>query len=79
MGCLKHEFVVIHWMDLTPQVVHDYQHLGVTNDFLIATQDPLAVLYNDRCAAALGIASICASYPLVYAIHSPLSSKQGAP
>ncbi|GAX78545.1 hypothetical protein CEUSTIGMA_g5985.t1 [Chlamydomonas eustigma] len=28
-------------------VIHDYDHRGVNNDFLIKTNDPLAVLYND--------------------------------
>ncbi|GIL81201.1 hypothetical protein Vretifemale_10265, partial [Volvox reticuliferus] len=33
---------------LIHQIVHDYGHPGLTNDFLVATSDPLAVRYNDR-------------------------------
>ena len=43
-------------------IVHDYEHVGLTNDFLVASGAPLAVLYNDRaplenhyCAAAFAL------------------------
>ncbi len=28
--------------------IHDFEHKGVNNDFLIKTSDPLALLYNDN-------------------------------
>jgi len=33
---------------LLAAAIHDYDHPGYTNNFLIATHDPLAILYNDR-------------------------------
>eukprot|EP00976_Prorocentrum_cordatum_P087565 1186959-Prorocentrum_minimum.AAC.1 len=30
--------------------VHDLAHRGLTNDFLISSRDPAAIMYNDRCA-----------------------------
>jgi hypothetical protein len=30
------------------QILHDFQHGGVSNDFLVQSSDPLALLYNDR-------------------------------
>jgi hypothetical protein len=30
------------------QILHDFQHGGFSNDFLIQSSDPLAMLYNDR-------------------------------
>jgi hypothetical protein len=31
------------------QCLHDFEHRGVNNDFLVKSSDGLALLYNDRC------------------------------
>ena len=28
-------------------IIHDYEHRGVNNEFLIRSSDPLALMYND--------------------------------
>lgn len=47
---------------LTAAIIHDFEHRGVTNDFLITVQDPIAIRYNDsspqenhHVAAAFGL------------------------
>ena len=37
-----------HMSLLLAAAMHDYDHPGRTNAFLVDTQDPLAILYNDR-------------------------------
>ena len=29
-------------------IIHDYEHVGLTNDFLVSSSDPLALRYNDK-------------------------------
>ena len=33
---------------LLSAAIHDYDHPGLTNNFLVASNHPLAILYNDR-------------------------------
>ena len=35
-------------MSFMSAIIHDYEHRGVNNDFLIKSHDDLAVLYNDH-------------------------------
>ena len=37
-----------HIASMWSAVMHDFEHGGVNNDFLIKTSAPLAVLYNDQ-------------------------------
>lgn len=38
--------------------IHDLQHLGVTNDFLVKAGDDIALLYNDRAVLESHSASL---------------------
>jgi hypothetical protein len=38
--------------------IHDLQHPGVTNDYLVQNSSPLALRYNDRAVAESNSASV---------------------
>jgi hypothetical protein len=38
----------MHVVSLLAQIVHDFGHGGRTNDFLVASGNKLALLYNDQ-------------------------------
>lgn len=38
----------VKYSSLFAAMVHDYQHGGLNNDFLIKTHHPFALLYNDQ-------------------------------
>ena len=64
------------------KIVHDFEHLGVNNDFLVRLGDGLAITYNDRSplenhhlAAAFGLLGLD-EYNFLAAL--PCKSKVGA-
>ena len=60
-------------------IIHDYEHRGVNNDFLIKTSDPLALLYND--ASPMENHHVAAAFALMvqdqYAFMPKTSKKVG--
>lgn len=69
-GCKINDFCELSSSDIAIIIlsgsVHDFQHVGHTNNFLISTSDPLAILYNDR--SVLESHHIAASFKI---IHEP--------
>ena len=45
-------------------IAHDYEHPGVTNDFLVRTKHPLAMCHNDKSVLENHHAS--AAYQVLY-------------
>ena len=54
-----------HFATLWSAVVHDFEHSGVNNDFLIKTSNCLAITYNDQ--SPLENHHLAASSRVVYA------------
>jgi 3'5'-cyclic nucleotide phosphodiesterase len=49
LGKIKGIFTDLEQLSLyIAAAIHDYDHPGVNNNFLIATRDPIALIYNDK-------------------------------
>ncbi|GAX85028.1 hypothetical protein CEUSTIGMA_g12448.t1 [Chlamydomonas eustigma] len=55
---------VVHLACIIAAVVHDVDHKGVNNDFLINSKDPLALLYNDE--SPMEAYHCCVTFKILY-------------
>ncbi len=51
---LGHANPHLHLAAYLAAILHDYEHGGVTNDFLVNTQSDLAIEFNDRAPLVCG-------------------------
>lgn len=69
--------VVVALCLMCQQIGHDIEHVGLTNDYLINTDDTLAIIYSDRSpmVGAWGVVVACAWLALRQ-VHGTQSTKR---